>query len=365
MMDAISRSLCLAAALCLAGCEATAPAQYPQGGYPPGQLDPQGAYPPGQLPPQGAYPGGGQLPPGGQWPQGAYPAYPAGPGSPQGAYLPPTNDAINAMDMNVLRATAASVLGELTNALAPAEQAKVRGIPFVPDVKPTEINAYAACDEKNMPRMSITDGLLQIEAYIAQLKATDEVFGTQKLDRYLTALAQTQKPGEPIMPPPAGLIDPAQHTDGRKVMRQQQIFEEQLAFVLGHELAHHYLGHTGCAIGQSGDRAVTPADLLRRASQVAGVVNQPNEVAADWSGVGNLLAAGSRRQGYRWTEQGALLTLDFFARLDKLTVGKLFTAFFDSHPNPTWRVPGVNQAAACFRKTGAACPVPYNLTVLP
>jgi predicted Zn-dependent protease len=165
-------------------------------------------------------------------------------------------------------------------------------------------------------------------------------------------VARDQKPGQPIVAPPAGLVDPAQHVDPRKVARQHQLLEEQLAFVLGHELGHHHLGHTGCANGQSGDRAINLGDLARIASKVVPVFNQPNEVAADYVGVDNLIAAGARRPGYHWTEQGALLTLAFFSRLDQLTAQKLFLSFADSHPNPALRVGPVKQEAARFRASG-------------
>jgi Peptidase family M48 len=375
-----SLGLAAALALALAGCEAPmAPApQYPQAGYPPGQPAPQG-YPVGQLAPQGGYPAGqlapqsygpapygapGAAPPGGPqgYPPQAYPPAPQAYPPPQQAYPPPAfaaNDPINTVDLNVLRATARGVLGELVAALPPAEQVKVQGIPLVTDAKVGEVNAYAACDGSHMPHMAITDGLLQTEAYIAQLRATDEVYGTQKLGDYLNLLrvtAQDQKPGQPIMAPPAGSIDPVQHVDPRKVARQHQLFEEQVAFVLGHELGHHWLGHTGCANGRSGDHDPTLGDLIgvagRITNQVVPFTNQPNEVAADGVGIDDVLAAGARRPGYHWTEQGALLTIGFFAALDQLTPMVAITTWVSSHPNPALRADPIRREAAHFRATG-------------
>lgn len=261
-------------------------------------------------------------------------------------------DPINTLDTAWLRATAASVLAELIAALPADSQAKVQGVPFVPDAKVGEINAYAACNEEHMPLMAITDGLLQIEAYVAQFRATDELFGTQKLDTYLKLVATSQKPGEPIVGPAPGLVDPAQNADPRKVTRQHQLFEEQVSFVLGHELGHHHLGHTGCATGQSGDRNVNVADLGRILARVVPVMNQPNEVAADIAGINNLLTAGARRPNYHWNEEGALLTLAFFSRLDELTATAIALSFKNSHPNPALRVPVVKQAASTWRSSG-------------
>ena len=327
-------SLGLVTAVFLAGCERhAAPAQYPTD---PGQPNP-GQLNPGQFTQGQAYPG---VPPGPPPP----PVLPPGP--------PVANDPINNLDMPWLRAAARGVLSELTAALPPEAQAKVAGIPFVTDPTVGEVNAYAACDREHMPHMAMTDGILQIEAYIAQMRAIDEVFGTQKLDGYLQYVAQNQKPKQPIVAPPPGFVDPVQHSDYRKVIRQHHLLEEQMAFVLGHELAHHHLGHTGCAMGESGDRKVTPMDLIRLGQRIVPIANQPNEVAADIAGVNNLLTAGARRQGYHWTERGALLTLDFFSRLDKLTTESLFLSFANSHPNPALRVPFVNEAAASWRRNG-------------
>jgi hypothetical protein len=279
------------------------------------------------------------------------------------------HDPINDVELGWLRAAAKGVLDELIAALPPEAAAKVRGVPFVPDATAGEVNAYAACDGQHMPLMAITDGLLQIEAYIAQIQAIDDVFGTQKLDQYLRYVAQNQQPGQPIVAPPASFIEPAQHADYRKVVREHQLFEEQLAFVLGHELAHHHLGHTGCANGQSGDRPPTLVGMMteagRLANKVAPFTNQLNESMADSAGVNNLLTAGTRRgDRYHWTEAGAVLTLQFFARLhemhkvDPLSPDALLYAFEQSHPDPQRRLPGVTRAAAEWRARGGVAQYP-------
>jgi hypothetical protein len=212
-----------------------------------------------------------------------------------------------------------------------------------------EVNAFAACDETGAALMAISDGLLEIEAHIAQFKATDEIFGTRKLDAYLQLLAQNQQPGKPIVRPAAGFVDPAQHADGRKVTRQRQLLDEQIAFVMGHELGHHHLGHLGCTAGGSRAGAATLGRILSRALPA---FNQPNEIAADVAGVNNLLTAGSRRQGYRWTEGGAVLTVDFFATLDQLTPAHILFGFEMTHPHPVVRRPIILQTANTWRLTG-------------
>src|SRR4029079_19255647 len=98
------------------------------------------------------------------------------------------NDPINNVDLTWLRSEAGSVMGELMSALSPTNAAKVKNVPSFADPTVGEVNAFAACDDQGQPLMAITDGLLEVEAHIAQFKANDETFGTNKLDQYLTLL---------------------------------------------------------------------------------------------------------------------------------------------------------------------------------
>lgn len=321
--------------------------QYPPGQYPPGQY-PQGQYPQGQYP-QGQYPQGQY--PQGQYPQGTYPP-PTATTAPTGALPPVANDPINAVDINYLRTRAGIVMGQLITHLPANKKARVQGIPFVADPTVGEVNAFAACDDQGMPLMAISDGLLEVQAYIAQFKATDELFGTQKVNQYVSLLATQSKPGQPLPKPAPGFIDATQHVDGRKVAKQHQHLDEEIAFVLGHELAHHHLGHTGCANGQGGSKGVNPADLGRLARKVLPIFNQPNEIAADIEAVNNTLTAGKQQPVHHWTEGGALLTLQFFAALDTLTPATVVFGFESTHPHPTIRMPIVQQTANTWRQTG-------------
>ncbi|HVY48416.1 MAG TPA: M48 family metalloprotease [Minicystis sp.] len=379
----------LAAAFAAPGClrpglddpEPAAPENPSAGQYGAEYAQPQGPYggAPGQYAQQGPYAGPGQYaPPGpgqaapGQPPQG-YPSYPQqmpppgqypaqpgpGPIAPQPAAPPPgfgsagVFDFINAVDKQRLRNEAAVVLVELINALPQDRRARVHDVPLNADPRPGEVNAFAACDDAGKPLMAISDELLQIEAHVARFKANDEIFGTRKLDAYMQLVAANLKENEPIARPQPGFVDARQDADPRKVARQHVLLDEQLAFVLGHELAHHYLGHTGCANGQGGSRA-SGGDLDRVFRRVAGHTgfNQGFEVAADVAGTNNLLTAGSRRQGAKWNEEGALLTLDFFARLQPMTPISMPLSFFATHPLPALRRPVVQQAAASWRASG-------------
>jgi hypothetical protein len=269
------------------------------------------------------------------------------------------NDPINGVHVPFLRSRAQAVMQELLAALPPHHKSLVAGVPLVVHDKPGEVNAFAFCI-KGEAGMAITDGLMKIQAQMARSKANDEVFGTNKFKQYVAFIAKNQRPGQPIQPPPPGFYDPRQDVDGRKVQRQHQLMDEQLAFVMGHELAHHYLRHTGCLGRGSG---ISPADVGRVLSNVVPGFNQPNEIASDTNGVNNLLAAGKVRQGYHWTEGGAMLTLNFFLALKDMTPAEAILFGFEiTHPHPAFRIPIVQQTANQWRASGGNPPVfPFPL----
>ncbi len=326
---------------------------------------PQGQW--GQQPPPGGQ-WGQQPPPGGQWgqqpPPGGWSQQPPGPGTGQppgpGTSQPPgpvANDPINNTDIGFLRQRAGAVLKELVAALPDAKRNKVASVPLFSDPSVGEVNAFAACDDQGQPLMAISDALLEVMAHSARFRAHDELFKTNKLDQYTTLVAQNYKPKKPLPRPAQGFVDPAADADGRKVARQAVLMDAQLAFVLGHELAHHYLDHTGCANG-GGSRGVSTGDFGRLLSRAAPLFNQPNEIGSDVAGTQNLLAAGARRQGAKWTEEGALLSLNFFGALDRLTPEAILFAFESSHPHPSVRMPIVTQTANTWRMTGGN-PLPF------
>jgi hypothetical protein len=80
--------------------------------------------------------------------------------------------------------------------------------------------------------------------------------------------------------------------------------------------------------------------------------NQPNELTADMVGINNTLTMGSRRTGYRLTEGGAMLTMQFFGGLDQLTPADILFGFERDHPPPALRTPIIQQTAATWRATG-------------
>jgi hypothetical protein len=347
------------------GCETSSRSsqtQYPQQPPPPGYGPPGGyqGYPPGAYPPPGGQPPPPGYPPAGYPPQQPPPGQPP-PGQPPPGQPPPgppvAYDPINADDIFFLRGRAQALLQELVAALPPDRKQRVSGIPLVVDDAVGEVNAFAACTKGGKALMAISDGLLDIEGHLAQTKATDEVFGTRKTDEYIAFIAKNQRPKQPIVHPSQDFIPPAYQTDARKVRRQHELLDEQIAFVLGHELAHHYLGHLPCTAGGN----VTAAEISHVLSGALPIFNQPNELASDWNGTENLLTAGKNRVGYKLTEGGGLLTMRFFAGLDQLSPVDILFGFERSHPPPQIRVPTIQQAAANWRSSGGQGGFPFPI----
>lgn len=281
------------------------------------------------------------------------------PGAPAAPLPPQTNpgaDPISTRNLQFLRQRSQEILNELVAALPAAKQQRVAGIPLVIDDTPGEVNAFAACSSTGRSAMAITDGLLLISAGLAEAQAHDELFQTRKVDEFIQLIAANLRPGAPIPTAPPGFFNAS--GDPRVVARQHQVFEETTAFILGHELGHHHLGHLPCTAGSD---PLGAGEVARVLSQVP-LFNQPNEIGADLAGTNNILDAGRNRaaQGfYNWTEAGGLLTMRFFAGFGQLSPASILTAFERSHPPPQLRTPIIQQAAATWRSTGGApFPIP-------
>ena len=240
-----------------------------------------------------------------------------------------------------------AVLGELIASLSPDKQSLVKGIPLIFDPNANTINAFAGCDEKGAPFIAGTEGLLEAIDAISQTVANDDLYGTHTYDQYTSAimprLVQSSASGPAL---PLGIIPFNTVLDPRRLSHARELFDEIVAFTFGHELSHHYLGHTGCAIGQGNAIAALGGTLLRTVSAlpITRGFNQPAELAADYAGVDNVLDAGvARRPAFVWNERGGLLLLDFFLRMDKAAGVSAANpiGFLQSHPHPALRIPWV------------------------
>lgn len=249
-------------------------------------------------------------------------------------------DPINRLRTAQLEAHAQTILGDLVAALPDDKRAHVASYQLQFDNALGDVNAYATCGEGGTPIVAVSDGMLHIAAHLAMSTATDELFETEKRSEYLDWISE-----HGAKAPPPGFYAPAFHTDREKILRQREIFDEQIAFILGHELAHHYLGHLGC---DSLELDVLP-DVP--------VFEQAEELAADVAAVKNLLSAGARRAGYEWTEAGALLVLSAFHARMAITMRTIVFAFERTHPFPALRMPLITTTADLWKVSGQYLPL--------
>jgi hypothetical protein len=282
------------------------------------------------------------------------------PAPPAPVSLPPP--AFGSFDVNgsiasdYTRREPASVVAELIVNLGANDRGKVQGVPVELVDDPKDVNAFATCDKSGGAFVAVTAPLLLIMARTSETRAYDETYGSSKYNDLANGFAKEVKSQSTVTGPGPGFLPLPQSLDPRKLSRQLQLFDEQLAFVLGHELAHHYRGHTGCTNGAAKTNTISPQDIGRVLSSTVPLFNQPNEIQADVEGTWSLLDTGSRRNGARWTEEGALMILDFFSRLETLGVDTLLLGFLMTHPSPQIRLPIVQNAAQQWRGNGGKAP---------
>jgi hypothetical protein len=245
-----------------------------------------------------------------------------------------------------------AVENELVGHLSAQNRVRVANVPLVFDPNPNEVNAFAGCDDGGAPFLAATEGLLEAVDAIAQTRSTDELYGTQTYAAYVNAVAPrlvSQEGGSAALP--LGILPAQALYDVRRISRAHEMFDEIVAFTFGHELAHHYLGHTGCANGQAAGLGPALEQLGRIVTNLGNVFNQPNEVAADSAGCINVLDTGLARSpaAYRWRETGGLALLDFFAGLERASGANPFLGFLRTHPNPGLRIPIVQGVATTWR----------------
>jgi hypothetical protein len=234
--------------------------------------------------------------------------------------------------------------------LEPAQRARVANIPLNFMNTLTEVNAAAGCTRGGRAFMVATAAILVLHAATAEARAVDEVAGTHLLADYTDRTVRLINQEQMVRGLPDGVVPPAMAMNPQKLARQRYLYDVQIAFILGHELAHHYRGHTGCANGaaaspQQGDLE----DLQRAVSTLAPLFNQPLELEADTWGTVDVLDTGSRRTTGRWTEDGAVMSMNFFERLEGLRGNSPLLFFVRSHPPAAIRRPVIQLWATQWR----------------
>jgi hypothetical protein len=275
--------------------------------------------------------------------------------APPGSY-----DANGHMTRAFLEQEARDIHQALLAALDSRENEQTRSIPFEVVDEASEPNAAAACTRASRTAlMMITSAMLELAAGIAETKAYDEVAGTDTYDQYVTTVIDQVRNERPVEGPSPSLHSAPHSTDPHKLARQRHLFDQQVAFIVGHELAHHYRGHTNCVSGRT-DAEVQRDELAQILAHTVPPFSQPREVEADMWGVTNVMEAGRTRTGGTWTHEGALINLDFFRRLSDRGGNELLLAFLSTHPPAFIRIPIVRSTGQQWR-TGwrpPAMPVP-------
>ncbi len=288
------------------------------------------------------------------------PDYTAIPAPPAGAI-----DASGALASGWAENRTAEIHRELVESLFEAQRARVASIPFHVVSDRSEPNAAAGCSDRRAPMLMVTSAMIVVCASSAEALAYDELAGTHTLDAYAAALVDDLRSGRPVRPLDRSLITGAMANDPRKLAREVLLFDEQVAFILGHELAHHYRGHTGCAgEGSTTASAREAEDLQRGLANAASPLEQPFEVEADVWGVTNVLERGRARTAASpgsgaWNEEGALLSLEVFRHFGPLAAGGVDPGvFMSTHPPSELRAPVVSQAALMYRPGQPPLPIP-------
>jgi hypothetical protein len=246
---------------------------------------------------------------------------------------------------------ARSVLAELVAALEPAHQQRVAGVPLNFPSNPAEVNAAAGCDRTTRQAfMLITRGILRLMAATSEARAVDEAANSTLLNQYMDVLVQRVRAEQEVIQIPPGSVPPHIAMNPQKLARQRFLFSSQLAFVLGHELAHHYRGHTGCQNTRGTNQSQTDMEsILRTASSTVPPFNQPLEAESDTWGIVSTLDAGRRRGPAAWNEDGAMLSMDFFQRLEGERGRSPILIFVRTHPPAILRRPIIQLWASNWR----------------
>ena len=264
---------------------------------------------------------------------------------------------IERSDVKHLEERARAIHAKLLKVLPSADRSNMSAVPFIFDTRPGMVNAFAACTRKGQAVISISHGIMQVQAQLARVQAVDEVFKTHKFKSYLNLATGKstvgvgdvllgRSRGRPQLVPPKGFISSERDRNSDKRRRQAQLLDEGLAFVIAHELAHHRLSHTGC-VGKD-RRKLTTSDIGRVVARKLPGFNQPNELASDVYGIHNTMAAD-----HDWKEAGAMLLLRYFKARTKLSLKDSVRHTFErTHPHPDVRIPVVKDTAFAFRLTG-------------
>ncbi len=191
--------------------------------------------------------------------------------------------------------------GTLLGHLAPDVRQRLRGVYVAFDPSVQDVSSMAACDDDGDYVVVVSDALLRLAGVVAEAKAIDEVFWTHKLDEYADFVAQSQRSGARVLPPPPGFFEVAQTRGARKLEIESARLREIVAGVLAHELAHLMQGDLVCsnptATHERGDDEWTHEEREHGLAVAEKLYTPPRVLAADGAATAQLLDSGIAEQG--------------------------------------------------------------------
>ncbi len=256
------------------------------------------------------------------------------------------------------KTAARDALGALVAHLSPDDKKRLTGLYVAFDESATDINALAACDDDGDYVVVVSDALLRLATTVAQAEATDEVFGTHKLDEYAAFLAGSQAEGVRALPPPAGFFDAAQARAPAKLALEAVRLREIAGAVVAHELQHLVQGDLVCpnptATHERGDDVWTREEREHALAVALKIYATGRVLAADGAATTRLLDAGM-------TELGNLGWLSVVSRIEGTPAEKGST-YLALHHDGGVRAEVVRAAADQWRRLRAAAPPPKTLS---
>ena len=226
--------------------------------------------------------------------------------------------------------------------LPDADQQKIVGVYVAFHADPKAPLALAACDDDGDYVVVVSDALLGLADAVARAEATDDAFGTKKLDEYAALLAKAQRPGERLLTPPAGFYEPS-HATPEVLAAQAKRFRAIATYLVATEAAHMTAGDLVCprptATHERGDDEWTASEQAAALS-AARAVHDPRRVfTADAHGAALATRAGEAEDAY-----AGLLT-PVFAAMEASETARASAPYLAHHPSSGVRALIVKTAA--------------------
>jgi hypothetical protein len=279
--------------------------------------------------------------------------------------LPPRRaiDAAPGAAVSLLRQAASVEFSALFDSLPVAERRNFPGAYVAFDDSPTDIGSMVGCDDDGDYVVVVTDALLRFATFVAHAEATDETFGTHKVDEYATFLAEAQrsgagKAGVRPLPPPMGFFDASEGLPAAGVKLEVERFREIVGAIVGHELTQFVQGNLVCphptATHERGDDEWTPDERERSLAWALGGYTAERVFSADRETTVRLLDSGL-------TERGSLAWLRIVGPIERALEESpscqdtsSLPTYLRLHKNSEARAEVIRSAAREWRRTRVA-----------